>query len=103
LLKFIGDIASWDHAASPTWLSVGRGLVRAASGEDIPLVTDPFSGGGAIPLEALRLGCETFASDLNPVACLNLKTLLVDIPRHKEDLVEAFRRIGKSLVQQARQ
>ena len=43
---------------------------------------DPFAGGGSIPLEALRLGCEAFASDLNPVACLILKVMLEDIPRH---------------------
>ena len=35
---------------------------------DRPRVLDPFSGGGAIPLEAQRLGCETYANDLNPVA-----------------------------------
>ncbi|HPC17195.1 MAG TPA: DUF1156 domain-containing protein [Candidatus Hydrogenedentes bacterium] len=33
-----------------------------------PRVLDPFAGGGAIPLEALRLGCEAYANDLNPVA-----------------------------------
>lgn len=33
-----------------------------------PKVLDMFAGGGAIPLEALRLGCETYALDLNPVA-----------------------------------
>jgi putative DNA methylase len=33
-----------------------------------PKVLDMFAGGGAIPLEALRLGCETYAVDLNPVA-----------------------------------
>ncbi len=38
-------------------------------------------GGGSIPLEALRLGCEAFASDLNPVACLILRVMLEDIPR----------------------
>jgi len=38
-----------------------------------PRVLDPFAGGGAIPLEALRLGCETYASDYNPVAVLLLK------------------------------
>ncbi|MBK1643895.1 hypothetical protein CKO25_04305 [Thiocapsa imhoffii] len=37
-------------------------------GADRPRVLDPFSGGGAIPLEAQRLGCETYANDLNPVA-----------------------------------
>ena len=35
-----------------------------------PKIIDPFSGGGSIPLEALRLGCETYASDLNPLAVL---------------------------------
>ena len=37
---------------------------------DAPKVLDPFAGGGAIPLEALRLGCEAHAVDLNPVAYL---------------------------------
>ena len=55
--------------------------MRAAYGDEAPLVVDPFAGGGSIPLEALRLGCETFASDLNPVACLILKAMLEDIPR----------------------
>jgi adenine-specific DNA methylase len=41
---------------------------------------DPIAGGGSIPLEALRLGCDAFASDLNPVACLILKVMLEDIP-----------------------
>ena len=39
-------------AAHPTYLHVGRELVRAAHGEDAPLVVDPFAGGGSIPLEA---------------------------------------------------
>jgi putative DNA methylase len=41
-----------------------------------PKVLDPFGGGGAIPLEALRLGCETYSSDLNPVAVLIQKCTL---------------------------
>lgn len=44
-------------------------------------MADPFAGGGSIPLKALRLGRETVASDLNPVACLILTALLDDIPR----------------------
>jgi len=39
-------------------------------------VLDPFAGGGSIPLESLRLGCETFAFDYNPVATLILKCTL---------------------------
>ena len=34
----------------------------------MPSVFDPFAGGGAIPLEAARLGCRSFGNDINPVA-----------------------------------
>src|SRR5262245_141501 len=94
LLAFIADFASWDNAAHPTFLEVGRGLVRVAHGDEAPLVVDPFAGGGSIPLEALRLGCDAFASDLNPVACLILKVLLEDIPRHGPALADELRRVG---------
>ncbi len=97
LLKFIGDSADWDLSSNRTYLDVARGLVRAAHGEDPPLVVDPFAGGGSIPLEALRLGCDAFASDLNPVACLILKILLEDIPRHGPALAEELRRVGKEV------
>lgn len=57
-------------------------LVKAAYGKEPPLVIAPFAGGFSIPLEALRPGCDAFASDLNPVACLILKAMLGDIPRN---------------------
>jgi putative DNA methylase len=101
LLKFIGDFANWDMASDPVFLEVGRGLVKAAHPDEIPLVVDPFAGGGSIPLEALRLGCETFASDLNPVACLILKVMLEDIPRHGLELAEELRRVGGEIKKQA--
>lgn len=82
LLQFIGELANWDNSSNSLYLEIARGLVKAAHPEETPLVVDPFSGGGSIPLEALRLGCEAFASDLNPVACLILKTLLEDIPKY---------------------
>ena len=75
--------------------------MRAAHGEEPPLVVDPFAGGGSIPLEALRLGCEAFASDLNPVACLILKVMLEDIPRHGPGLAEELRKVGGEIKQQA--
>ena len=75
--------------------------MRAAHGEEPPLVVDPFAGGGSIPLEALRLGCEAFASDLNPVACLILKVMLEDIPRHGPGLSEELRKIGGKIKRQA--
>ena len=117
LLEFIGEFADWDHAANALYLEIGRGLVQAAHPEETPVVVDPFSGGGSIPLEALRLGCEAFASDLNPVACLILKTLLEDIPRYgnaefklKDDqgkevvvhgLADALRHVGKQVKEAA--
>ena len=103
LLKFIADFANWDLAANHTYLDVSRALVKAAHGEEPPLVVDPFSGGGSIPLEALRLGCEAFASDLNPVACLILKVMLEEIPRHGPGLAEELRKVGGEIKQQAEQ
>ena len=107
LLKFIGDFANWDRSAYRIYLEVSRGLIKAAhlpaegsaqaGGEEAPLVVDPFAGGGSIPLEALRLGCDAFASDLNPVACLILKVLLEDIPRHGPELAEELRRVGAEI------
>lgn len=101
LLRFIADFANWDNAAQRTYLEVSRALVKAAHGEEPPLVVDPFAGGGSIPLEALRLGCEAFASDLNPVACLILKVMLEDIPRHGPKLAEELRRVGAEIKRQA--
>ena len=97
LLWFIGSFANWDMTANPVYLKVARNLVRAAHPEEPPLVVDPFAGGGSIPLEALRLGCETFASDLNPVACLILKVMLEDIPRHGPELADELRRVGSEI------
>ena len=101
LLKFIADFSNLDNAAQRTYLEVSRALVKAAHGEEPPLIVDPFAGGGSIPLEALRLGCEAFASDLNPVACLILKVMLEDIPRHGPKLAEELRRVGAEIKQQA--
>jgi adenine-specific DNA methylase len=117
LLRFIADFANWDNAAQRTYLEVSRALVKAAHAPaglpaeasaqanggayEPPLVVDPFAGGGSIPLEALRVGCEAFASDLNPVACLILKVMLEDIPRHGPELAEELRRVGAEIKSQA--
>lgn len=97
LLRFIGDFAEWDRSADKKYLEVSRELVRAAHGNEPPLVVDPFAGGGSIPLEALRVGCETFASDLNPVACLILKVMLEDIPRRGSALAEELTQVGTDI------
>ena len=53
-----------------------RQEIRKAHGGRSPKVLDPFAGGGAIPLEAMRLGCEATAVDINPVAWFILKCTL---------------------------
>ncbi|MGO9465875.1 MAG: DUF1156 domain-containing protein [Isosphaeraceae bacterium] len=103
ILTFIGDFADWDNSGNPVYVEVARGLLKAAHPEETPLVLDPFAGGGSIPLEALRLGCDTFSSDLNPVACLINRVLLEDIPRHGLRLAEDLRRFGAEVKKTAEQ
>jgi len=101
MLDFIGDFAAWEMSSSPTYLEIGRGLVKAAHPEETPLVVDPFAGGGSIPLESLRLGCEAFSGDLNPVASLIQKVLLNDIPRQGSALADELRCVGQDIQEKA--
>ena len=74
-----GGILHWgrEDAADLEWF---RARIREAYGGRAPKVLDPFAGGGAIPLEAMRLGCGATAIDINPVAWFILKCTL-DYPR----------------------
>lgn len=102
LHDFIADFASWDNTAKPTYLKTARELVKAAHGEEAPLVVDPFAGGGSIPLEALRVGCDAFASDLNPVACLINEVQLQRIPRCGQQLIDQLRETCSKIDQDVR-
>ncbi|MEW5977424.1 MAG: DUF1156 domain-containing protein [Acidobacteriota bacterium] len=62
-----------DNSQGQEVLRIARQLVKVAYGGEIPSVLDPFAGGGAIPLEAGRLGCRAIANDYNPVAHLILR------------------------------
>ena len=70
-----GGVLRWGREASPD-LARLREEIREAFGGRAPRVLDPFAGGGAIPLEAMRLGCEVTASDINPVAWFILRCTL---------------------------
>ncbi len=76
-LRLIEDLAPREavQGENPN-LKKARALIREAFGGRVPRVLDPFAGGGAIPLELLRLGCETYALDYNPVAVLLTKAVL---------------------------
>lgn len=101
LLWFIGSFASFDLAANEIYVRVARDLVEAAHPNQTPLIADPFAGGGSIPLEALRLGCDAVASDLNPVATAILKVKLEDIPRHGLGIADELRLVGAEIRDQA--
>lgn len=107
LLDFIADFANWDNSASQPYLETSRALTQAAheslGGEPgtRPLVVDPFAGGGSIPLEALRIGADAFASDLNPVAVLLNKVVLEYIPKYGQRLADEVRKWGEWVKEQA--
>jgi putative DNA methylase len=71
----VGGVLRWGRETSPD-LDWFRQEIRRAYGGRAPRVLDPFAGGGAIPLEAMRLGCEVTAIDINPVAWFILKCTL---------------------------
>ena len=107
LLDFIADFANWDNSTVKEYLDTSRALTQAAhealgcAPGTRPLVVDPFCGGGSIPLEALRVGADAFASDLNPVAVLLNKVVLEYIPKYGQRLADEVRKWGEWIKQEA--
>jgi len=97
LFQIIRDLVKWENtnnedvlnrARAAIWESwretchLNRNHPQAAelfNPEKLPAFHDPFAGGGAIPLEAQRLGLESYASDLNPVAVM-INKAMIEIP-----------------------
>lgn len=97
LFKIIEDLVKWENTTNETVLNAAREEIwqswRRACADNadhprakelfnrkvLPAFHDPFAGGGAIPLEAQRLGLESYASDLNPVAVL-INKAMIEIP-----------------------
>lgn len=107
LLDFIADFANWDNSTVEEYLKTSRNLTQAAhdalSGTigTTALVADPFAGGGSIPLEALRVGADAFASDLNPVPVLLNKVVLEYIPKFQDRLSDEFQRTSAEIFEEA--
>jgi putative DNA methylase len=107
LLDFIADFSNWDNSTKKEYLDTSRTLTQSAhealGGEPgtKPLVVDPFAGGGSIPLEALRVGADTFASDLNPIAVLLNKVVLEYIPKYGQRLADEVRKWGEWIKKEA--
>ena len=97
LFKIIEDLVLWENTTNEEVLERARGEIRRSwrevcelnkdhpqaaelfNPDKLPALHDPFAGGGAIPLEAQRLGLEAYASDLNPVAVL-INKAMIEIP-----------------------
>lgn len=107
LLDFIADFSNWDNSTAKEYLDTSRSLTQAAhealGGEPgtRPLVVDPFAGGGSIPLEALRIGADAFASDLNPIPVLLNKVVLEYIPKYGQRLADEVRKWGEWIKKEA--
>ena len=74
--NFIINFSKWENSLNVHLVERAHKEILEANNGTPPKVLDPFGGGGSIPLEALRLGCDTYSNDLNPVAVLIQKCTL---------------------------
>ena len=97
LFRLIEELVKWENTTNEAVLQAARDEIRESwrrtcaenadhpraaelfNPERLPAFHDPFAGGGALPLEAQRLGIEAHASDLNPVAVL-INKAMIEIP-----------------------
>ena len=97
LFRLLRELVKWKNTTNERLLDQARAEIRASwrrtcqrnkghpraaelfDPESLPAFHDPFAGGGALPLEAQRLGLEAYASDLNPVAVL-INKAMIEIP-----------------------
>lgn len=97
LFRIMEELVQWENTANEEVLEKARAEIRKSwretcevnkdhpqatelfNPDKLPGLHDPFAGGGAIPLEAQRLGLEAYASDLNPVAVL-INKAMIEIP-----------------------
>lgn len=81
LFGILTKLVKWENSNDPEILAEAKAEIKRSMGDDIPALLDPFAGGGAIPLEAQRLGLEAHAHDLNPVAVMINKAMIEIPPR----------------------
>ena len=81
LFRILERLVKWENSNNPDVLAEARAEIDRCFPDGPPPILDPFAGGGAIPLEAQRLGLTALAGDLNPVAVLINKAMIEIPPR----------------------
>lgn len=79
LFKILEDLVVWENSNNEDVLNAAKVEILKSTNNNPPALLDPFAGGGAIPLEAQRLGLEAHAHDLNPVA-VTINKAMIEIP-----------------------
>lgn len=79
LFGILEKLVVWENSNNKEILDEAKNEILKSTNGNPPALLDPFSGGGAIPLEAQRLGLEAFAHDLNPIAVMINKSM-IEIP-----------------------
>ena len=79
LFKILSNLVAWKNSNNADILEEAKAEIMKSTGGNPPALLDPFAGGGAIPLEAQRLGLEAHAHDLNPVAVM-INKAMIEIP-----------------------
>ena len=81
LFRILEDLIEWENSNNEAVLELARKEILKSMENNPPALLDPFAGGGSIPLEAQRLGLESRANDLNPVAVMINKGMIEIPPR----------------------
>lgn len=79
LFGILTRLVKWENSNDETILAEAKAEILKSTDNNPPALLDPFAGGGAIPLEAQRLGLEAHAHDLNPVAVM-INKAMIEIP-----------------------
>lgn len=79
LFKILEELVVWENSNNDRVLNTAKAEIKKSMGDELPPLLDPFAGGGAIPLEAQRLGLKAYAQDLNPVA-VTINKAMIEIP-----------------------
>ena len=79
LFGILSELVVWENSNNDRVLNAAKAEIKRSMGDDLPPLLDPFAGGGAIPLEAQRLGLKAYAQDLNPVA-VTINKAMIEIP-----------------------